>query len=421
MNRPVKIAHEIHLLQKPDNGLVDGGFLGRGRFSPKRDGPGNIEGSPAHAEPLSTQVINVKLFYSVSILCDNLYVKLLRFGGIGLAVRHVHTYLVHIGKGKAEPPKIGGALVALKGKLFDLLNAIYAKSDDECDIDITFSLTSDGKQQNPFRDMMLEYLREPTLSSGRVIAERLEGMTDNRSGLGLLFLISGSEGKERKLVISRFPTDSAILADENQTALTVEFLERVFMKSKYSYKAVSYRGQSLKGDFWSGRAIDKQSNASGAELSNYWIAEFLASEFSITPAAGTRRLAVALREAARKADIEVKTELAAATTLASRLRGQRLSIDEFEERFGLSPEARTALRGELKNSKVAQERFQFDQEEFNSVIRYRSVELSNGGIMVAPAGDFDNVFKKEVVNKEKKRVRYSTEGTVVDTRLKKGL
>jgi hypothetical protein len=246
-------------------------------------------------------------------------------------------------------------------------------------------------------------------------------MTDNRSGLGLLFLIAGTEGKEHKLIISRFPTDSAILADENQKALTVEFLERVFMKSKYSYKAVCYRGHSLQGDFWSGRAIDKQINTPTAELSNYWIAEFLASEFSTTPAAGTRRLAVALREAAKKADIDVKTELAAATTLASRLKGQRLSIDEFEQRFGLSAEACAALRSELKNSKVAQERFQFDSDEFNSVIRYRSVEMSNGGILIGPSGNFDDVFQKEVLDKVKRRVRYSTEGTVVDTRLKKGL
>ncbi len=329
--------------------------------------------------------------------------------------------MVHMGKGKSDPPQIGGTTVALKDKFFDLLNGIYSRSDDECDIDITFSLSADGKQQNPCRDLILGYLREPTLPNGRLIAERLETMTDNRSGLGLLFLIAGTEGKERKLVISRFPTDSAILADENQKTLTVEYLERVFMKSKYSYKAVSYRGHSLHGDFWSGRAIDKQINPLNGDLSNYWIADFLASEFSITSAAGTRRLAVALREAAKKADIDVKTELAAATTLASRLsKGERLSIDEFEQRFGLSPEACAALRSELKNSKEAQERFQFDQEEFNSVIRYRSIELSNGGMLTALAGEFDKVFQHEVVNKEKKRVRYSTEGTVVDTRLKKG-
>jgi hypothetical protein len=68
------------------------------------------------------------------------------------------------------------------------------------------------------------------------IAERLALNTDQRSGLGLLFLIVGKEGKEHKIVLSRFPTDSAIYVDENPTALTVEFLERVLMKNKTSYK-----------------------------------------------------------------------------------------------------------------------------------------------------------------------------------------
>src|SRR6516225_10973263 len=35
--------------------------------------------------------------------------------------------------------------------------------------------------------------------------------TYNRSGLGLLFLISGREGQKHKIVISRFPTDTASL------------------------------------------------------------------------------------------------------------------------------------------------------------------------------------------------------------------
>jgi len=43
------------------------------------------------------------------------------------------------------------------------------------------------------------------------------------------------------------PTDSAILADEDRNALTVEFLERVFMKSKYSYKAVALQGLVIAG------------------------------------------------------------------------------------------------------------------------------------------------------------------------------
>jgi len=57
--------------------------------------------------------------------------------------------------------------------MFDLLNGIYAKSDTECDVDITFSPTPDGKQQNDCRDLVLAYMSKPDLQKGRKIAERL--------------------------------------------------------------------------------------------------------------------------------------------------------------------------------------------------------------------------------------------------------
>ena len=58
-------------------------------------------------------------------------------------------------------------------------------------------------------DLILQYLVAPTLPNGRRIAERLEQNTDRRSGIGLLFLITGAEGREKKIVLSRFPADTA--------------------------------------------------------------------------------------------------------------------------------------------------------------------------------------------------------------------
>jgi hypothetical protein len=220
-----------------------------------------------------------------------------------LAIEHIHTYLVHPGKGEQGVPKIGGTTVPLDGsKLFVLLDTIYSRSDVECDIDISFDPSAAGHQQNPCRDLIVDYLSRPTLARGRRIAKRLQEMTDHRSGLGLVFLIAGREGQKHKIVISRFPTDTAILADEDAQNLTVQFLERVFMKSASSYKAVVYEDSSLQAEFWAGRAVDRQITSRVIELSEYWIFDFLASNFRITPAAGTRRLGAALRSAAKKSD-----------------------------------------------------------------------------------------------------------------------
>jgi hypothetical protein len=337
-----------------------------------------------------------------------------------MAVEHIHTYLVHPGKGGDEASRIRGNSLALDGKMFSLLNAIYLDSDRDCSIEISFNHREDGSQQNPCRDLIVAYLSEPTVPHGRLLAERLERVTTHRSGLGLLFLIAGKEGREHKIVISRFPADVGILAEEGERALTVEFLERVFMKRATTYKAAAYQDGSLSAGFWLGRAVDKQINSDMVQLSNYWIAEFLDSDFRTTAAAGTKRLAVALRDAARKSsDVAVKSEIAAAVTLGQSLDGQRLSIKEFSNRFGLSAGAQGAVAAEIKNPAVIDERFQFDAKEFAKQVPYRSIELNTGVILTAEATQFDKVIHQEVIDPRQGRVRLSAEGKIMNDKLTK--
>lgn len=335
-----------------------------------------------------------------------------------LPVQHVHTFLVHPSRGVQQKPPMVGTSVPLSGAMFDLLEGVYKKSDHECDVDITFRPTPEGKQQNDCRDLITGYVGGTTLPRGRLIAERLAGVTDGRSGLGLLFLIVGKEGRDHKIVLSRFPTDSAIYVDENPSALTVEFLERVFMKNKYSYKAVVYKHASLKGGFWFGRAIDKQINNLTGEPSNYWIYEFLLSDFTVTPSAGTKRLAVALRDAAKHSPLDVKQELIAAANLAGGLAGQRISINSLASQFNLSQAARNAIAAELKSPRVSQEVFQLDISEYQKIIAYKSVELDNGALLTAQVSAFDNVFQQETTDGPEDKVKFSTTGKVVNEKLK---
>jgi hypothetical protein len=333
-----------------------------------------------------------------------------------MAIEHIHTFMVHPRKG-ADASNIGGAEVLLEGKLFNLLNDVYQKSDSECDIDISFNQSAQGGQQNTARDFVLAYLAEPSLDTGRAIAQRLEAYTTHRSGLGLLFLIGGKDGTDHKVVISRFPADSAILAQENQQELSVEFLERVFMKSAHSYKAAAYRGASLRAGFWTGRVIDKQISNPAVQASNYWIAQFLDSDFRTTSAAGTRRLAVVLRDAARNSDdLSVKREIAAAVTLAGGLAGKPLSIQGFQDYFHLSDGARQAMGREIRAHESTTEQFMFDATEFSNHVAFRSVELDSGAVLTAPSNRFDDVFEQAAAGDE---VRFSATGRIVGERLTK--
>ena len=335
-----------------------------------------------------------------------------------MPIQHIHTFLVHPKKHSHDSSRVSGTDVPLYGSLFRLLNDVYYRSDQECNIDIIFRHTADGTPQNECRDLIRAYVRNPSLAAGTPIARRLEENTDGRSGLGLLFLIAGNEQGDHKLVVSRFPTDNAIYVDEDPADFSVSFLERVFMKNKASYKAVIYRDGSLQGGFWSGRATDRQINSRAGELSNYWIIDFLASRFTVTPAAGTRRLAIAIREAVKHADIDLKHEINAAATLAPGLAGQSVSIDEFCERFSLSEGARNAISGQARTPEIAAEAFQFDLEEYQGFIAFRSVDLDNGATLTAPSSEFDSVFRQETVNEAERRVQFATEGTIVNERLK---
>jgi hypothetical protein len=239
----------------------------------------------------------------------------------------------------------------------------------------------------------------------------------------LLFLLLGEEDDgATKVVISRFPADNGILADQKKGELSVQFLERVFMKRATTYKAAVYRGHSLTGEFWEGKMIDKQVNSGTISVSNYWIAEFLASDFRTTSAQGSRRLADALRNAtANTRDINVKTELVAVLRMSRNMAGKSVSISSLLEQFNMSDAARKVVEDEVQEH-LRKEKFRLDVEELDRHAPMQSIELDNGAVLTAPAPNFDDVFKREPVRGQRageQRVRITTEGKLINERLRK--
>lgn len=336
-----------------------------------------------------------------------------------MSISHIHSFLVHPSKNSEEQPAISGTRLRLEGKLFSMLSAIYDGAMQECKIEVVFRKAADGRQDNACRDVVIGYLKKPGVTRGRLLASRLQSVTTLRSGLGLLFLLVGTKGREKRLMLARFPADQGIVANERQENLDVEFIERIFMKSAKAYKAAYYHGDSLEGAFWEGRAVDKQINGA-RELSNYWIHGFLESELRTTPAAGTKRLAMAVREAIRVApDVAVRQELMSAVTLLRGKDGKRVSGDSVAEQFELSPEAEESLRRALPRPELMEETFQFDRDEFDKHVMYRSVELDNGALLIAENSTFESVFRREQMRAAEGRVRYITEGNVVSEKLRK--
>jgi hypothetical protein len=207
------------------------------------------------------------------------------------------------------------------------------------------------------------------------------------------------------------------LAQESGSQLTVEFIERVFMRSTKAYKSVYLTARSLEAGFMSGLAIDRQLSGP-RDLSDYWIRDFLMAELKTTGPTGTRRLAIGLREAVKTAGPGVKQELIAAVQLLRGQAGVTRSATEMFQRLGLSAQAVDAVRSSFPRSDLLDDRFRFDLDEFNAHVAYRILELGNGAMLTAEDARFDQVFTREQLVAEA-GFRYSTQGVVVDQRLRK--
>lgn len=336
-----------------------------------------------------------------------------------MAIQHIHSFLVYPAKNEEEQPEISGAEIPRHGKLYNMLSEVFDRSPQECNIEIAFRADDAGRQQNDCRDLILAYANDPNIANGRSLASRLQAVTTHRSGLGLFFLTKGEEEDNHLVLASRFPADQGVIAEPAARRLSVSFVERVFLKNAKAYKSALYTSDSLERGFWEGRAIDLQISGP-RELSDYWIFDFLASELRTTGPAGTKRFAVALREAiARSPNADVRHQLISAASLVGGQDGRRQSVNQLVDRLGLSDPAKTVLKSQFAREELLDETFQFDNEEFRRFVLYRGVELDNGALLMAEDSRFNQVFERQEVVQGEGRVRFSTEGQVTNEYLRK--
>lgn len=334
-----------------------------------------------------------------------------------MKISSIFSYLVYPSKNKEEKPVIGGVKIPLSGNLYKMLNEVFIKADSECNIPICF-VSEDGKQKNECLSEITDFIKNNDLDSGRKLAERLQAVTTSKSGLGLLFLIIAKENRNHKFLISRFPADQGVIAEQSSSRLKVEFIEKVFLKSSFAYKAALYRGKSIPSDFWIGNAIDKQINYGTRDLARYWIYDFLLSDFKTTSKAGTKRLALALKSALNESkDLKIKENISAAALLSTNYSGS-LSISDYCDKFNLSDETKKFIITNIPDS-LLNDVFDFDKEEFIKYISFKSLELNNGAILTAALEKFDSCFSKQPVDKMSDEYIFSTQGKVIDEKIKK--
>jgi hypothetical protein len=343
-----------------------------------------------------------------------------------MPVDRIFSYLVEpVDKDDDGAQRILGTVLPKRGRLVEMMTDIYDRSERDCDIEIIFR-APEGNQTNACRTLLMEHLARPTEATGRAIAARLQAVTTNRSGLGLLFLANGVEGTLKRLMLARFPADVGVVAEERAGTLNVDFVEHVFLKNAHAYKNATYLEEAPGQGFWKGKAVDKQSSEARG-LSNYWIEGFLDSELETSARAGSKRLALALRQAINATPAgEARTDLLLAARMVRSLDGRRISPESLGPQLALSAGAVTALQAALPRPDLFTQTFELNLEEFDKWAAFRSVELDNGGVLIGPDASFDDVFHRQPVavaigenGPGGDRVRFITEGRVVKEQLRK--
>lgn len=302
-----------------------------------------------------------------------------------------------------------------KGKLSLMLSEVFDSARSRRDVPITFVTDN---QVNATRNLLLDFFVTPKLATARPLAQSLQAATPGTAGMGLFFVCLGSDTNKpgKRAVLSRFAADEGVVASKNGSALSVQFVEQVFLKNSHTYKAATYQHENGKNDTWKGVATDRQLNHGSKAIADYWIVNFLLSELTTTAAEGTRRLAVAMKEASKSTkDFQVRGEIVAAARLAGNIPATAMTIEQFCNQFAMSERAKAAVMNAVKPPRLVTEPFRFDAEEFIRHVPFKQVELDNGATLSAPTDKFEEVFSPKKVGEHHS---YSTQGTIVGEKLR---
>lgn len=334
-----------------------------------------------------------------------------------MAIEHAHSYLVHPGRGQDEQRDVSGVAVPTQSagdKVTRLVASLFDTAEKECNLDILFRPDSRGARNNPCQKLFESYVKHPSLANGKKVAVKLRDVTTHRSGLGLLFLLTGTDSYGPRLVVARFPAEQGVVADESPRKLTVKFIDRVFMKNAHAYKCATYVARA---GFSDGKAVDKQIN-DPREISDYWIFDFLESDFRTTSAAGSANLGDAVRKATSLTDGPIRSELIVAAQMMRNQHGRVTSPAQLASELRLSAAAGDAIRSSLPTPALFTQKFRFNQDEFDRHAAFRAVELNNGATLIADNSRFDEVFRREAIGNGGKR-RFVTEGEIITEKLRK--
>lgn len=317
-------------------------------------------------------------------------------------------------KDQDNSASIIGEEISTSTKLHQVISEIFNKSEKECDIPIKF-LTTNGKQENPMRDQIMNLNSHFSIDNCIPIVRKLSHLTDGKTKDGLVFFVSAKSESGTRIMVTRFPAETGITISPAQGKPNFNVVEDVFLKNSRKYKAVYYNSSD---QFWFGYATDKQVNEGRGkvkEISDYWIKHFLESEMKITSKRGTEILAKAVRSTLETTDDDdVQKDLVTLTTTIKNANKRLVSFESFFDEMNLSEGTKKEVLKKIDPDLLGI-KFELDVDEFRTTCNYLVNVLDNGAIVIGPAKDFDDIWSKEFVAENDEYI-YSTTGRPIKSK-----
>jgi hypothetical protein len=104
--------------------------------------------------------------------------------------------------------------------------------------------------------------------------------------------------------------------------------------------------------------------------------------------------------------------------LVGGLAGLTITLQRMMRDFGLSDAAKEEIVKHLAYPSLKDFAFTLDIEEFRKYVAYSSIELDNRSLLIAPSEKFEECFERQAIDEAENRYRFTTEGRVVDERVR---
>ena len=129
------------------------------------------------------------------------------------------------------------------------------------------------------------------------------------------------------------------------------------------------------------------------------------------------RIAKVLKKASQSAKkLRVKEDIAAISLLLRNNDKKEISLAQICKR--VSDETASEIISNVRFPELIEEVFIFDAEEFYKHAPYKSIELDNDAVLIAPLEKFEDCFTISIVDKVKSIYQFLTEGRIVENRIR---